>query len=272
MPGPLAVQPSRRFSLHRHLAENTERSTRELGLNYAGRLLSVQIARRAFSMETLRDCTGWSIAGVSIFVASHLVHRPLPMERVSSVMQISQRRILNTYRQFYPERETVIDRECLFLLRQDPQLATTGDLPSLAWPPLDDHEEWRTDAFWQRIASQLEIAPAAVLTLMEVSRTLMLRLTHRPYLHDNSNLEIVALSIYLASWLRSIPVSCEEIASATGVSGGDIRTIYALFYPHRQDLNAHRRVNTVRRILSLELLPQAMPPRVEQGRIDYARG
>lgn len=241
-----------------------ERSTYRLGLNYAGRLLALQIAGRAFHMEVLRGCTGRSIGAVSIFVASHLARQPLNMEQVSTVMQINPRRIRDTYIQFYPERETVIDRESLFLLREDPQRATRGDLPSLAWPPPEYVEEWRTDAFWQRVASQLEISPAAILIVVELSRTLMLRLTHRPYLHGHDIMEIAALSIYLASFLRDIPLSCEEIASATGVSEDDIRTIYALFYPHRQDLHAHRRVNTIRRIVSLEVLSQELPTRLEQ--------
>ncbi|CAD6571633.1 MAG: hypothetical protein ASARMPRED_004662 [Alectoria sarmentosa] len=131
------------------LASNTMRSCYRLGLNYAACRLALLIARRSFHMDALRDYSQWSKAAVSIFAASHLVRRPVTLEQVSTVMEISQRTILDAYRRFYPERETAIDRECLFLLREDPQHATRGDRPTLVWPPPRYEGESHTDALWQ---------------------------------------------------------------------------------------------------------------------------
>lgn len=130
---------------HSRLASNTMWSCHQLELNYAACRLSLLIARFAFRMDSLRDCSQWSIAAVSIFVASHLVRHPVTLEQVSTVMstvmEIPQRTILDTYRLFYPERETAINGECLFLLREDPQRATVGSRPVLVWPSAQFGEE-----------------------------------------------------------------------------------------------------------------------------------
>lgn len=80
------------------LGRNTERSTRRLGLDYAARLLSLLIARRIFQVDALRECSQWVKAAVSIFIASHLVRRPVQLEQISAVMEIPQRTIFDTYR------------------------------------------------------------------------------------------------------------------------------------------------------------------------------
>lgn len=120
-------------------------SCHQLELNYAACRLSLLIARCGFRMDALRDCSQWSIAAVSIFVAAHLVRHPVSLERVSTVMstvmEISQRTILDAYRLFYPERETAINRECLFLLREDPQSVAMGSRPVLVWPSPQYEEE-----------------------------------------------------------------------------------------------------------------------------------
>lgn len=241
------------------LARNTRWSSHRLGLNYAARRLAHLIARRAFHMDELRDCTQWSKAAVPVFVASHLVRHPVSPEQISTVTAITRRAILDTYRLFYPERETVIDRECLFLLREDPRRAAVGSLPSLAWPP-----PGYTDAFWEIIASRLEIGHGS--NVIEVSRQVFTVLVDRPYFDAHSVMNIAALSIYLASCLRHSPISCRQIASATGASEGDIRTIYTVFYPHREDLLENRTVDIRRTDIfesTLNLLPREVPSHVE---------
>ena len=218
-------------------------------------------------MDALHGCSRLSKTAVAVFVASHLVRQPVTLERVSAVMSIPQRTALRTYRLFYPERETVVNGECLYLLRLDPQRATLGRLPSLTWPPLEHDEDWCTDAFWQTIAFRLGTRNEATLILIEISRALAPRLMHRTYLDTNKTMEIAALCIYIASCMRGKPIPHGVVASATGVSEGEIRTIYALFYPHREDLLEHgtviriRNYGGVERILDLS--PREVPPPTE---------
>lgn len=107
------------------------------------------------------------------------------------------------------------------------------------------------------IASELGIEPEAM--LIEISRRLFLILVDKTYFDAGRVMDIAALSIYPTSCLRLIHVSCGEIASATGSSVGAIRTIYASFYPHRQDLLEHRAVNTAWMDNDFERLLNALP-------------
>lgn len=224
------------------LTRDTESSSHHLNLNYAARLLSQLIAKRAFHMAALRLCSQRAKVAVAIYVASHLVRRPVTTTQLSAALATPPRTVLATYRLFHPQRASVIDGECLFLLREDPQRARTGELPRLAWPLLGDEEEWRSDTFWQGIAGRLgmEIEAATILDLVQVARALVARLEHSAVLGANSDMEIVALCIFVAACVRDVGVSCGEIAEATGVSEGDIRSVYALFYPHRRVLLENR--------------------------------
>ena len=93
------------------------------------------------------------------------------------------------------------------------------------------------------------------------------------YLNAQSSSNVAALSIYLASCLGHTPTtSCGEIALAVGVSESDVRTIYALFYPHRQDLLEHRTVDSVvgdgyyQRLVAY--MPREVPQPVEGRTVD----
>ena len=176
------------------------------------------------------------------------------------VMETNQRTILDTYRLFYPERKTVIDSEFLLLLGHSSQYDRTGNLPSLAWPPPAYDEELRTDAFWETIASRLETEPEHYFTLIEVVRELVLRLVHKTYLDGKSSMEIAALCNYRASCLKDISISGGEIASATGVSEVAVRSLFARFYPHRQDLIRLRAFNEIGRADSLGRRSRSLPP------------
>lgn len=249
----------------RWLGRTTERATRRLGLNYAARMLSLLIAKGTFHMEELRDESRLAKAVMFDFVASHLVGHPLTLGQVSMLLEISQHSILHTYRLFYPQCETVVDGEFLFLLGENAQRARTGNLPSLAWPPPAYDEELCTDAFWETIASRLRIEPEHSLILMEVSRALVPRLVRRTYLIGKSSMEIAALCMYLASYLKDISISCGEIASATGTSEGNIHTLYARFYPHRQDLVQRRAFNRLRRAESFERRIGSLPREMQSS-------
>ncbi len=85
-------------------------------------------------MRALRDCSRWARAAMYIFVGSHLIGRPVTAEHLSSTLRMPEGAIRDTYRLFYPARASVIDRGCLLLLHEDPERASTGNLPVLAWP------------------------------------------------------------------------------------------------------------------------------------------
>ena len=218
------------------LQGNIEFCSRQLDLSPVACRLSILIGRRAFSLDVLRDCSLMAKVVMSIFAASHLIGRPVTLEQISPVVELSRPTILDTYRLFYPEREAVIDSECLLLLGEDPERATTGSLPHLAWP----RPEY-TDAIWEMVASRFGTEHQT--NLIEVSREFFLILVDKAYFDGENVMKIAALSICLASYLRHIRISRREIASVTGVSVDDIRVIYALFYFHRDDLLEHRAVD-----------------------------
>ena len=247
------------------LLRDTRRFSHRLRLVYAAEYLAQLIAERMFHMDAMLDCRRWHKAAISNFVAANLVHYRVTLDEINAFTNITQGTLLNCYRMFYPERETVINGEVLFLLREDPERATRGDLPALDWPLPDFTGTW-----WYTIADKLETQTGT--DLIEHSRRLFLMLVNQRYLNAESSSNVVALSIYLASCLGHTPTtSCEEIASAVGVNESCIRTIYALFYPHRQDLLQHRAVDSVvgnnryyQRLVAC--LPREVPPPVE-GRI-----
>ena len=238
-----------------------ERFSQQLHLSPVTCRLSHVIGRRVLDLDGVRYCSRWAKAAMSIFVASRLVDHPVTLERISLAVGVSPRTIRDTYRLFYPERETVIDNECLLLLRQNSERTTTGSPAPLSWP----RPEY-TDAIWEMVASELDIEPEAM--LIETSRRLFQILVDKVYFGDDHVMHIAALSIYLASRLRLIHVSCGEIASATGSNVGDIRTIFASFYPYRNELLAHRAVdsawmdNEFERLL--HALPREVPSPIEQ--------
>ena len=248
------------------LLRDTRRFSHRLRLVYAAEYLAQLIANRMFDMDALLDCRLWHKAAISNFVAANLVHYRVTLDEISALTNTTQGILLNCYRLFYPERETVINGEFLFLLREDPQRATRGDLPVLDWPSPDFTGGW-----WYTIADKLETQTGT--DLIEHSRRIFLILVNQRYLNSESSSKVAALSIYLASCLgHTPPTSCGEIASAVGVNESDVSTIYALFYPHRQDLLEHRAADSVvweryyQRLM--ESLPRELPPRVEARIVD----
>ena len=247
------------------LLRDTRLFSHRLRLVYAAEYLAQLIAQRMFHMDAMLDCRRCHKAAIANFVAANLVHYRVTLDEINGVTNITQETLLNCYRTFYPERETVINEEFLFLLREDPERATRGDLPALDWP-LPDF----TGAWWYTIADKL--ATQAGTDIIEHARRLFLMLVNQRYLNAESSSNVAALSIYLASCLGNTPTrSCEEIASAVGVNESCIRTIYESFYPHRQDLLGHRAVDSVvgdnryyQRLVAC--LPREVPPPVE-GRI-----
>ena len=243
------------------LLRDTRRFSHRLRLVYAAEYLSQLIAKCMFDMDALLDCRPWHKAAISNFVAANLVHYRLTLDEISVLTNNTEETLLNCYRMFYPERETVINGEFLFLLREDPGRATRGDLPALDWPLPDFTGTW-----WYTIADKLETQAGT--DLIEHSRRLFLMLVNQRYLNAENSSNVAALSIYLASCLgHTPPTSCGEIASAVGVNESDVSTIYELFYPHRQDLLEHRAADSVvwgryyQRLI--ECLPRELPPPVE---------
>ena len=229
--------------------------------------VSQVIAARSMHMNPLLDSSRLAGAAVYVFVASHLVGPPVTIEQICPAIGLSRRTIFDTYRLFYRERETIIDEEVLSLVHRNSERATTGSPPPLAWPRPEYNE-----GLWEIIAYRLGIEPEN--TLIEISRRILVSLLGKGYLNPDNNrsnadhvLNIAALSFCVASSLRHVAVSCREVASAIGVSVNDIRTIYALFYPHREDLLEHSRLNSfwINNNLATLIhdLPLELPPTVE---------
>ena len=239
------------------LMETIERASFHLELSGVTARLSKTVARRSFHMQALGDCSRCAKAAISIFVASHLLSDPVTLERIAPVLEVTPRTIYNTYRLFFPERETVIDREYFPVLLENLGAATTESPLALAWPQPE-----YTVTFWYMITSRIDLEEDCTI-LIEVSRRLFSILANKTYFNTNHVTDVVALSIYLASYLRSIPLRCQEIASATGVSENDIRSNYAVFYPHRKDLLEHPEADTTWMENDLERrldgMPQEMP-------------
>lgn len=218
------------------LVSNIEWSSRQLDLSPEACRLSVMIGRRAFGLDVVRHCSRMEKAAMSVFVASHFVGHAVTLEQISQAVGLSRRTINDTYRLFYPARRAVIDGALLLLLGEDPAGATTGSLPPLAWP----RPEY-ANAFWEMIAERLSLIQEH--SLIEVSRLLFLKLVDKPYFNAENILNIIALSIYLASYLNNTPpIPVRKIALVTGVSVSQIQVTHALFYPHRKDLLENRAV------------------------------
>ena len=116
------------------LLRHTRVLSHQLHLVYAAEYLAQLIAQHMFHMEALLRWGPSHKAAVSNFVAANLVHHHVALDQIDALTDTTQERLLDCYRMFYPRRETVIDGEVLFLLREDPQRATRGDLPVLDWP------------------------------------------------------------------------------------------------------------------------------------------
>ena len=226
--------------------------------------VSQVIAARSMHINALLDSSRLARAAVYVFVASHLLGPPVTIEQICPAIGLSRRTIFDAYRLFYRERGTIIDEELLSLVHRNSERAMTGSPPPLARP----RPEY-TEGLWEFLAYRLGIEPEN--TLIEISRPILVSLLGKAYLNPNNDrsdadhvLNIAALSFCVASSLRHVPVSCREVASATGVSVNIIRTTYALFYPHRQDLLEHSRLwinNNLARLIND--LPRELPPTVE---------
>ena len=192
--------------------------------------LSMLIGRLSFHFDALRGSSRVARAAMSVFAASHLLGHPVNLDQLARVVNRTRRSICNTYRLFYPERHIVSnDSDFILLLREDSERAGTGSPTPPAWP-----RPMYADAIWDMMNSHFETEHETI--LIEVSSGILSVLAEKPYFNDDEILHVVALSIYLASYLRQIPVSCAEISAATEVSVGDLRATYAAFYPYREDL------------------------------------
>ena len=190
---------------------------------------------------------------MSVFVASHLLGHPVTVDQLAQVVERTRRSIYDTYRLFYPERHIVSnDSEFILLLREGSERAGTGSPTPPAWP-----RPMYADAIWDMMTSHFETEHETI--LIEVSDGILSILAVKPYFNDDEILRVVALSIYLASYLRQIPVSCAEISAATGVSVGDLRATYAAFFPHREDLLEYQALASTSTNNSFERLVADLP-------------
>ena len=217
-----------------HEVERIEMISGMLGVSPAVCQLSMLIGRLSFHFDALRGSSRVARAAMSVFAASHLLGHPVTLDQLARVVERTRRSIYDTYRLFYPERHIVSnDSEFILLLREGSERAGIGSPTLPAWPrPI------YADAIWDMMNSHFETEHETI--LIEVSCGILSILMVKPYFNHNEILRVVALSIYLASHLRQISVSCAEISAVTGVSVGDLRATYAAFYPHREDLLEYR--------------------------------
>ena len=217
------------------LLQEIDRVSRRLELNPAVSLLSKLIATLSFPLDALRGSSWRPRAAISVFAASHLLGRAVTTDRIAPAVGLTQRSIYETYGRFYPERRIVSDdRDFIQLVdarservwRRSP---TPPDWPRPDWPRL-----MYADAISNMMTSYFEPEHEAI--FIEVTIGIVSVLAVKPYFNDEEISRVLALSIYLASYLRQTPLSCAEISAATGVSVDDLRALYAVFYPHREDL------------------------------------
>ena len=195
--------------------------------------LSRFIGGRCYNLEALNGCSEAARAAMTVFAASHLLGQPVTLDQLAGTVVSTRRGIYDAYRLFYPERHIVSnDREFIPLLREGSERAPTRSNPTPpAWP-----RPMYADAIWEMMRSRFGTENETI--LIEVSNEILSTLAEKPHFNDDVLLHVIALSIYLASYLRQIPVSCAEITAATRVSVGDLRATYAAFYPHRDDLES----------------------------------
>ena len=246
-----------------HGMESIEWLSRQLQLGPAVCQLSRLIGRLSFHLDALGGSSRLAIAAMCVFAGSHLLGHPVTLDQLAGVVGRTRLSIYDTYRLFYPERHIVSnDSEFILLLRENSERAQTGSPTPPAWP-----RPMYADAIWDMMTSRFETEHETI--LIEGSNGIFSILAVKPYFNDDEILHVVALSIYLASYLRQIPVSCEEISAATGVSMGDLRTTYAAFYPHWEDLLEYRAFastgNSFERLLAD--LPHEIPEPFWQRRV-----
>ena len=200
-----------------------------LEISPAVRPLARLICRLSFPLDILHDSDPHDLAGMSVFAASHLLGYPITLDQIAQDPDCTPRGPFNTYRLFFPERDIVINSDFFRLLVQRSEHAQTSNLNPIGWPP-----PMYADAIGEWMTSHFETEHETI--LIEVSTGIFAILMVKRYFIEAEILHVMALSIYLASYLKQISVSCAEIRAATRVGLVRFRAIYARFYPHRKDL------------------------------------
>ena len=113
------------------------RYSRSLDLGLPIPLFAANIADAADSyLDSRRDRPAGSIAAASLYIASHILHEPRPLEQIARVTAVSEDTIENIYKEIYADRYELIDEDWQRIVGG----ATLGEaaeaLPSLTWPPL----------------------------------------------------------------------------------------------------------------------------------------
>ena len=212
------------------LAEEIDWITWLLELSPAVCRLSRLIGMLSFPLDALRGDSRKARAAISVFAASHLLGRGVTADRLAPVVELTRHSIYETYGRMYPERRIVSnDRNFVVLVGTWSERARAGSSTPPDWP-----RPMYADAVSNMMTSHFEAEHETI--LIEVTIGIVSSLAIKPYFIDEEMSHVLALSIYLASYLRQIPVSCAEISAATEASVGDLRATYTTFYPHREDL------------------------------------
>ena len=208
-----------------------------------------------------------SIAAVCIYMAGHLLRRPLTPEQISSIGGLSLDRIRLIYMQLYAIRTQFIDARVLSLIAGSHVGGLLGFLP----PPdgerlIVSDEEERRNFLHQANLQQLVLEkvylyehslrlfenlgnPNVYFISVEISRRMLSART----LGLLSPAMKVAVGLYMAAHLVGLPMSPQQIAQLLLINEGYFKAAYARAYAVRYQLISR----SMLRWIGMENMPRA---------------
>ena len=94
----------------------TIRASQALGLDVPIAELAMKIVELAEDLSLLRESSPESLAAASIYIASHIFHKPHDLGYVAGLADVSERSIQRVYRAVFFKRYELIDEEWLYMV------------------------------------------------------------------------------------------------------------------------------------------------------------
>lgn len=221
-----------------------------LGLSYNTSNVARQVLEhRRFNVDW-DDHMLWlqaRVVSTALYVVTHIMNEHRSLEEISRVSHVPTEDIRRIYRRVYPNRELFIKSNMLGALRG----GSVQDFLDLL-PPLIpengfmDEEEGGSDLEHYLIPAhpkQLEelcVQYSDELDQFHGVRGICLYIARKiragPYLAGLSPLPVVAVSLFMASYLASSGTTIRQVSEVVGISEGTIRNAYRSVYPRRRDL------------------------------------
>ncbi len=222
--------------------------TLDLGLPVA--FFAATIADTTDYMDSLRDSPAGSLAAASLYIASHLLHEPRPLEQVARVTAVSEDTIENIYKAIYADRYELIDEDWQRIVGG----ATLGEaaeaLPSLTWPPLRhgsiDNSETYTGlgtlggldlvkGLCFKFHAGDTFDEDAIENIKPVAEKIAQRMHNMSYNWGTANpWTIAAACTYMASHLVFRGKTYARISAMTGIPAALLRDTYEIMYGVRE--------------------------------------